>query len=123
MASRNGEWHEFMKTTDQILTLNPLNFPDAWFQNSVGNYSLKNFEADERSARRGLKIDPSHQTPKLEYMLGMILMQKASYKEAEDHMQQFLHLATQPAEVEEAQKQLAQIAKLSAAAPAPALSK
>jgi len=56
-------------------------------------------------------------------MLGMILMQKASYKEAEDHMQQFLHLATQPAEVEEAQKQLAQIAKLSAAAPAPALSK
>ncbi len=120
---RHGEWQDVVKSTDQILALNPVNFPDAWFQNSVGNYSLKNFEAAERSARRGLKIDPSHQTPKLEYMLGMILMQKASYKEAEDHMQQFLHLATQPAEVEEAQKQLAQIAKLSAAAPAPALSK
>ena len=120
---RHAEWQDVVKNTDQILALNPVSFPDAWFQNSVGNYSLKNFEAAERSARRGLKIDPSHQTPKLEYVLGMILMQKASYKEAEDHMQQFLHLATQPADREEAQKQLAQIAKLSAAAPAPALSK
>src|SRR5207237_7456572 len=113
----NAESKELVKNTHQILAQKPVNLPYAWFQNSVGNYSLKNFEAAERSARRGLKIDPSHQTPKLEYMLGMILMQKASYKEAEDHMQQFLHLATQPAEVEEAQKQLAQIAKLSAAAP------
>ena len=123
LAMRRHEWQDVVKNTDQILALNPVNFPDAWFQNSVGNYSLKNFEAAERSARRGLKIDPSHQTPKLEYILGMILIRRASYKEAEEHMQQFLHLATQPADVEEAQKQLAQIAKLSAAAPAPALSK
>src|SRR5947208_3194194 len=123
LAMRHAEWQDVVKNTDQILALNPVSFPDAWFQNSVGNYSLKNFEAAERSARRGLKIDPSHQTPKLEYVLGMILIQKANYKEAEDHMQQFLHLATQPADREEAQKQLAQIAKLSAAAPAAALSK
>jgi tetratricopeptide (TPR) repeat protein len=123
LAMRHSEWQEVVKNTDQILALNPVSFPDAWFQNSVGNYSLKNFEAAERSARRGLKIDPAHQIPELEYMLGMILMQKASYKEAEEHMQQFLHLASQPADREEAQKQLAQIAKLSASAPAPALSK
>jgi tetratricopeptide (TPR) repeat protein len=123
LAMRHSEWQDVVKNTDQILALNPVSFPDAWFQNSVGNYSLKNFEAAERSARRGLKIDPAHQIPELEYMLGMILMQKASYKEAEEHMQQFLHLASQPADREEAQKQLAQIAKLSASAPAPALSK
>jgi tetratricopeptide (TPR) repeat protein len=120
LAMRRHDWKEVVKTTNQILALNPVNFPNAWLQNSVGNYSLRNFEAAEQSARRGLKIDPSHQIPRLEYMLGMILMQKASYKEAEDHMQQFLHLATQPADAEEAQKQLAQIAKLSAAVPAPA---
>ncbi|HEV2732473.1 MAG TPA: tetratricopeptide repeat protein [Terriglobales bacterium] len=118
LAMRRHDWQEVVKMTNQIVALNPVNFPNAWLQNSVGNYSLRNFEAAEQSARRGLKIDPSHQIPKLEYMLGMILMQKASYKEAEDHMQQFLHLATQPADAEEAQKQLAQIAKLSAAAPA-----
>src|SRR5437588_649633 len=40
LAMRYGEWQDVVKSTDQILALNPVNFPDAWFQNSVGNYSL-----------------------------------------------------------------------------------
>jgi len=120
LAMRRKDWPEVAKTTDQILALNPVNFPHDWLLNSVANYSLGNFEAAEQSARRGLKIDPSHQVPRLEYMLGMTLIHKASYKEAEEHMQQFLHIATQTGDVEEAQKQLGEIARLSAAVPAPA---
>jgi tetratricopeptide (TPR) repeat protein len=120
LAMRRKDWPEVAKTTDQILALNPVNFPHDWLLNSVANYSLGNFEAAEQSARRGLKIDPSHQVPRLEYMLGMTLIHKASYKEAEEHMQQFLHIATQTSDVEEAQKQLGEIARLSAAVPASA---
>ena len=119
LAVRQKDWPEVAKTTDQVLALNPVSFPHAWLLNSVANYSLGNLEAAEQSARRGLKIDQSHQFPRLEYWLGMTLMHKANYREAGEHMQQFLREATQPADVEEAQKQLGEIARLSAAAPAP----
>jgi tetratricopeptide (TPR) repeat protein len=120
LARRRKDWQELVKTTDQILALNPVNFPHDWLLNSVANYSLGNFAAAEQSARRGVKIDPSHQVPRLEYMLAMTLMHRANYKEAGEHMQQFLQEATQPDDVQEAQKQLGEIARLSAAAPAPA---
>jgi tetratricopeptide (TPR) repeat protein len=119
LAEQAGQWPEVVDVTSKLLALNPVNFPDAWFFNAVGNYYLKNFEAAEKSARQGIKVDEGHTLPKLEYLLGMILMQKHDYAEAQEHMQQYLHLATKPADVDEAQKRLAELAKLSAAASAP----
>ena len=43
----------------------------------------------------------------------MILIQKQEYAEAADHMQLYLHLASRPADVTEAQKQMAEITRLS----------
>ena len=63
-----------------------------------------------------MKIDDQHQVPKLEYLLGVILLQKREYQEAATHIQNYLKFATQPAEIEEAKKQLAEITRLSASA-------
>jgi len=43
-------------------------------------------------------------------------MQKRDYSEAAEHMRQYMGLTTKPAEVEEAKRQLAEIARLSALA-------
>ena len=43
---------------------------------------LQNFDAAEKSARQGMKNDDSHQLPKMEYLLGVILMLKHEYQEA-----------------------------------------
>jgi len=42
-----------------------------------------------------------------------VLMQGHAYQEASTHMQQFLHLTKEPTEIQAAQKQLAEIARLS----------
>ena len=63
-----------------------------------------------------MKVDDQHQVPKLEYLLGVILAQKRDYKEAATHIQNYLKQATAPADIEEAQKQLAEITRLSASA-------
>ena len=122
LALREKHWQELVDTTSQLLALNAVSFPDAWFRNAAGNYHLRNFEAAEKSARQGLKLDERHQIPKMEYLLGVILMQKHEYQEASEHMQQFLHLATNTSDVDEAQKKLAEIARFSAAVSAPAAS-
>jgi len=108
-----------VKVTDQLLALNPVSFPDAWFRNALGNYYLHNFAAAEKSARQGMKVDDSHQLPKLEYLLAVIVMQRHDYQEAAAHIQNFLKVATQPADIEDAQKQLAEITRLSASATEP----
>jgi uncharacterized protein HemY len=99
-----------------------VDFPEAWLLNSVGNYSGQNFEAAENSARQGIKVDESHRTPKLEYVLGMLLLRKQDYAGASQHMQQYLSLTTQPAELDEARKQLAEIERHSSSAGLPSSS-
>jgi hypothetical protein len=49
----------------------------------------------------------------------VLLMKRAAYQEAYDHMRVYSHLVTNPSDVDEAQKQLAEIARVSASAGAP----
>ena len=114
------QWQPLVGVTEQLLALNPVNFPDAWLRNALGNYYLGNFAAAEKSARQGMKVDDAHQVPKLEYLLGVILIQERAYAEASTHIQNFLKVATLQSDIDDAQKQLAEITRLSAsAAPAP----
>jgi len=119
LAMREQKWQELAEVSAKLLALNPVSFPDVWLSNTVANYFLKNLAAAEQSARRGLQLDPEHRVPKLEYVLGMVLLSKPDYPGAAQHLRAFLKLATTPAEVAEAQKQLDEIARLSASANLP----
>jgi tetratricopeptide repeat protein len=114
LAMREHSWKELAEVSDKLLALNPVSFPDVWFSNTVAYYSLENFAAAEKSARRGLQVDTEHRVARLEYALGMVLIKKPDYQEAAEHLRAFLRLTTKPAEIAEAQKQLNEIAHLSA---------
>jgi hypothetical protein len=113
-------WPELVTVTTQLLALDPVSFPDAWLRNAMGNFYLHNLAEAEKSARQGMKVDDQHRAPRLEYLLGIILIQKREYQEATTHIQNYIKTATQPAEVEDAQKQLAEITRLSASVSDPA---
>ena len=109
---REGNWKELVDVSEKVLALDPVSFPQIWLSNSVGNYCLRNLAAAEKSARRGLELDTEHRFPRLEYLLGMVLLKKPAYQEAAEHLRAFLLLSTQPADVAEAKKQLDEIARL-----------
>ncbi len=120
LDTQESKWPELVKVTDQLLALNPVNFPDAWLRNALGNCYLRNLDAAEKSARQGIKVDEQHQFPKLEYLLGVILMQKRQFGEAATHIQNYLQVAPNQAEKDEAQKQLAEITRITALSGEPA---
>ena len=122
LAASEKRWPDVVEITDKLLKLNPVDFPEAWLWNSVGNYVGQNFQAAENSARQGIKLDETHRLPKLEYLLGMLLMQKQDYSGASQHMRHYLSLETQPAELDEARKQLAEIERHSSSAGLPSSS-
>jgi len=115
LAFMANQWNEVVNVTNKLLALNPVNFPGAYLFNGVANYYLQNFDASEKSARQGIKVDDGHQVPKLQYLLGLVLLHKQDYAQAAEHMQLYLKMATQPAEIEAAKKQLETIARLSTA--------
>lgn len=114
LALHDQNWRELTEFSEKLLALNPVSFPEFWLWNSLGNYCLRNLASAEISARRGLELDLEHNLPRLEYVLGMVLLKKPDYPQAAQHLRIFLGLATTPVEVAEAQKQLDEIARLSA---------
>jgi TolA-binding protein len=113
------EWSNVVELTGKLVALNPVNFPDAYYDSSVANYYLKRFDDAEKSALQGIRMDEAHQIPKLQYLLGMIFLQKQNYQGASEHIQLFLSLAKQPDDIELAKRGLAEIEKVSAIAAQP----
>lgn len=113
LAFQANQWAEVVEITNKLLALNPVNFPTAYFFNGVAQYHQGELDAAEKITREGIRVDDGHQVPRLQYVLGIILMRKHEYREASEQMQQYLSLAKRPAEVEEAKKELAEIERLS----------
>jgi tetratricopeptide (TPR) repeat protein len=113
LAYQANQWPQVVEVTNKLIALNPVNFPSAYFFNGVANYHLGDFDAAEKSTRQGVKVDDEHQMPKLQYLLGMILMRKHEYREASEQIQQYISIIKQPSEITEAKKQLAEIERLS----------
>jgi tetratricopeptide (TPR) repeat protein len=121
LAMLAHDWPNVIDITGKLVSLNPVNFPDAYYDNAVANCNLKNFAEAEKSALQGVRVDEAHQIPKLQYLLAMILLQKQNYQAASEHMQLFRSLAKQPDDIELAKKGLAEIEKSSARAQPPAV--
>jgi tetratricopeptide (TPR) repeat protein len=113
LAYHANQWPEVVEVTNKLVALNPVNFPNAYFFNGVANYYLGNLDAAEKSVRQGVRVDDTHQLPKLRYLLGIVLIRKREYREASDQLQQYINLTKDPAEIQEAKKQLAEIERLS----------
>jgi tetratricopeptide (TPR) repeat protein len=121
LAMAAQDWPNVIEITNRLVSLNPVNFPDAYYDNAVANYNLKNFDDAEKSALLGIRVDDAHQIPKLQYLLAMIQLRKQNYQGAAEHMQQFLTLAKGRDDIELAKKGMAEIERSSASAqPAPA---
>lgn len=118
ISVREGKWQDVKATTDRLLSLDPVNFPDAWFYNAVANYQLKNFEAAEKSARAGLKADTDHSVPRMNQLLGVLLAGKQDYAGAAQSLKDYLQFAPNGPDAEMVKKQLATVQeKLQASSP------
>jgi tetratricopeptide (TPR) repeat protein len=119
LAMLARDWHNVIEITNRLVSLNPVNFPDAYYDNAVANYNLKNFDDAEKSAEQGVRVDDAHQILKLQYLLAMVLLQKQNYQAASEHMQLFLSQAKQPEDLDLGRKGLAEIQRVSANAQPP----
>jgi tetratricopeptide (TPR) repeat protein len=111
LAARDKQWHEVVDNTEQLLKLNSTSYPEFWFYNCVAKFQLGDLEGAEKSAIEGTKIDADHRIPKMEYVLGAILLQKHDNSGAAEHLREYLRLTPNGPDAADAQKKLAETAK------------
>jgi outer membrane protein assembly factor BamD (BamD/ComL family) len=116
MAGEAENWTEVLNLTDHILDSDPLNYPDAYFYNSVANYRLKKIEDAEKSGLKAERLDLRNRFPQLHLLLAEIFAQKNNYATAISEMQTYLRLAPNAKNADQVRERVAKFEKLNAAA-------
>jgi Flp pilus assembly protein TadD len=114
VAVENKQWKELADATDRLVQLSPDSGLNFFFLNSAANFNLGNIDQAEKSATHGLRLDPTHKLPQLEYLYGMILARRGDYNSAIAHMQTYLQLSPHASDSQNAQNKLAELQKLAA---------
>ncbi len=113
IAAREQKWQDVADTTDRIVKMNPVDFPMAFFFNSVAYLQLGKLDPAEKSAREALKLDTNKRIVKLDHVLGVILAQKGDFPAAAQSMRSYLLRAPMAGDADLVKKQLAEVERLS----------
>jgi tetratricopeptide (TPR) repeat protein len=119
LAAKKRQWQELADLSDQLLQLNPINYPQFWYLNGVANYNLQRFENAHRSASRGLALDGSHRLPRLDFLAGQSCARLHDYKGAQEHIRNYLRFAGDDPDAEIARQQLKELEKIQANSDSP----
>jgi tetratricopeptide (TPR) repeat protein len=110
-----ARWQGLADVTDKVVKLDPFDFPQALYFNSVANYNLHNMEAAEKSALAAERLDTRHAIPKVSHLLGLILAFKKDYPGAAERFKAYLKFAPEATDAAKVRSQLAEVEKITAA--------
>jgi tetratricopeptide (TPR) repeat protein len=113
-ADRRGDWAESEKYSRLWLQLDAEDFPGAYLLNAVANARLNKAEEAERAARDGLRVDKDQKIPRMNYVLGLILMDKKEYAESAKYFRKYLELAPNANDAAIVRQQLPRLEELAA---------
>jgi len=120
MAFDEKNWAETLDLTTALTRLDPVDYPVAYFFNAIASASLGNLDVAEKSAREAVKVDASHQFPRAEYLLGLILMDKHDYDGALSLLRNYIQRSPNAPDSERIKTQISQIEILARTQPQPA---
>jgi len=89
MAFEEKKWVEVAQITNQVMHLNPYDFPESLYYNAVANSQLMRLDIAEKSAREAVQLSAT-QNPKVYYILGVILAKKQDFKGATENLRIYL---------------------------------
>ena len=115
IAVVENKWAEAVQRTDELIQLNSLAYPMAYFFNAAANLNLGKLDAAELSARKFQQVDKAHTRPDIALLLATILTSKHQYAEAAQLYRDYLAVKPDAANAEELKKEAQRLDGLSAA--------
>ena len=116
------EWDEAAKTAGALIQADPKHrYPEAFVNQAVARFYLKDIEGAEASAKEALRLDKRHEIPRAEYVLGLILEGKRDYAGAGEHMRNYLALEPKASDAAAVRARMENFGKAEATVVAPEL--
>lgn len=108
-AYLSSDWTHLAEYSGGWIRLDAEDFPAAYLYSTFANAKLNNMDAAENMAREGLRIDKDHKLPRLNFLLGLVLLQKHQESESAKYLRAYLELAPQAADADMVRAQLAKL--------------
>ncbi len=118
LAAQEGKWDEAADYSKQAISLNPVEFPSAFWYNALANYNLKKSSDAEKSTKDLLKLDTQHHYPEAENLMAQLLLDSGKYPEAATHLRSYLTLVPNAKNADALKQMLLKIEAAQASAPA-----
>jgi tetratricopeptide (TPR) repeat protein len=109
LAYKQGNWAELEDYSARWLRLDSDDFPAAYLFSAFAKAKENKMAEAEQAARRGLSIDKEHAAPKLNYVLGIILIERHEYAEAAKFLRSYLDLVPDASDAAAIRRQLIQL--------------
>src|SRR5580700_2234504 len=79
LSLNDKKWQETADLTDQVLKLDPFDYPQAYLFNAAAKYNMQQVDAAEKSLKEAERLDARHQYPEVAHLYGAILQYKKDY--------------------------------------------
>jgi tetratricopeptide (TPR) repeat protein len=109
LALAEGRMQDALRITGSALELNPIEFPGIFFYHAVASFNLKQLDAAEKSARQTIELDPNHELPRAEHLLGTVLAAKGDRRGAIEHLRKYLEIAPKSTDAAEVKQRIAEL--------------
>ncbi len=119
LAADNKKWEEMISLTDKVISLDPMDYPIAYYFNSAANLNANRLPQAEKSALKAAEIDKGHQVPRIEVLLAAIYSAKGDVATAASHYREYLRILPQAPDSAQIKTALARL-EATAAAGSPA---
>lgn len=93
IALQEKKWDEGAQLTDQVVKMNGLAFPMAYFFNAAANYNQQKFDAAEQSAKKFKSLDTQHEHPDICLLLSHVYSRREDYASAARELRDYLAAA------------------------------
>jgi tetratricopeptide (TPR) repeat protein len=99
-------WDKVVEHTDKVISLDPDAFPRAYYLNTMANIRLKKMDAAIKNVAQGIRVDQDHLFPDLQYMQGILFINKGDMAGARTQLESYLALAPKGDNAQNASDQL-----------------
>lgn len=89
LSFNEKNWDDVARISNQVMHLNPYDFPESLYFNAVANSQLGRLDIAEKSAREAVQLSAT-ENPKVYYILAVILTKKEDFKGAAECLHTYL---------------------------------
>jgi tetratricopeptide (TPR) repeat protein len=107
LALAEKRMQDAVNITGRAMDLDPVEFPGLFFYAAVANYNLRHLDVAERCARRTIELDPHHEIPVAESLLGSVLAAKGDRRGAIEHLTKYLEISPKASDAAQVRERIA----------------